>query len=105
MSEEKRVISLRPEIEEALLEAAKIYSEVYEIEHSPNDVMERLLDEGIRVSDPLVYQILSARKEQKERKVVSIYYSDWKRLKQYAAENDTTITSVIAKLVEDSTIM
>lgn len=44
-------------------------------------------------------------KKTEERKVVSIYYSDWKKLKQYAAENDTTITAVIAKLVEDSTIL
>ena len=44
-------------------------------------------------------------KKIEERKVVSIYYSDWKKLKQYATENDTTITAVIAKLVEDSTIL
>lgn len=44
-------------------------------------------------------------KKAEDRKVVSIYYSTWKRLKTYATENDMTITAVIDKLVEDSSIM
>ena len=37
-----------------------------------------------------------------ERKAVSIYYSDWKKLRQYAAANDTTITAVIATLTDQA---
>lgn len=58
-----------------------------------------------RTTPKNVNKIQEEAKPSGERKVVSIAYADYKKIKNYANDHDMSITSAVSLIVENSTIL
>lgn len=57
------------------------------------------------VQDEELQKETATKKTADARKVISIAYPDYKRIKNYANEHDISITAAVSMIVENSTII